>query len=490
MLMVSRGTIEVMNLAKNKQGFTIVELLIVVVVIAILASITIAAYSGVLNRAKQAAAQASVSQAAKKIQLYAFENSYAYPADLQAADVSDSGQATYQYTVNNLASPKTFCVTATVQNFSYYQSDTQQNPAAGACSGHGSNGLPPNLAVNPSFEIDTTAFTTRTNLSTNPSFETNTTGWGAVNGGTGASVSTSTVRAHSGSRSILYTYGDSVTQDSGPGSGFAASAGAVYTVSAWVYAPASVSTGLRMIVYGSALGTTERGATSTTTGSWVRLSYTVTTPSAGTLSFAVGKVGSTTDTGKQLHVDSISVEASPAPNSYFSGASSPAGDFTYIWTGAEHLSTSTERALTTANYPTNGSGAARFRSAERSVSGSFSARVMITTNALNPGLYQNMSLAPGTYTFISKVWGEPGISGTPSLTAQGTGVALNTVSGYSSGTSTQGQWVELRRLVTISATTNVNFFVYMPGTSTSVGSSFWVDDFAVVLGTCTDAVCY
>ena len=41
-----------------KGGFTIVELLIVIVVIAILAAITIVAYNGIQNQAKAAAAHA------------------------------------------------------------------------------------------------------------------------------------------------------------------------------------------------------------------------------------------------------------------------------------------------------------------------------------------------------------------------------------------------------------------------------------------------
>ena len=44
-----------MQWAKNKNGFTIVELLIVVVVIAILATITIVAYNGIVGRAKSVA---------------------------------------------------------------------------------------------------------------------------------------------------------------------------------------------------------------------------------------------------------------------------------------------------------------------------------------------------------------------------------------------------------------------------------------------------
>jgi len=55
---------------KNKHvqaGFTIVELLIVVIVIAILAAITIVAYNGIRDRASDSAAKTELSQAGTKL---------------------------------------------------------------------------------------------------------------------------------------------------------------------------------------------------------------------------------------------------------------------------------------------------------------------------------------------------------------------------------------------------------------------------------------
>lgn len=54
----------------SKQGFTIVELLIVIVVIGILASITLVAYNGIQNRAHDAAVRGDLVNLSKKIQLY------------------------------------------------------------------------------------------------------------------------------------------------------------------------------------------------------------------------------------------------------------------------------------------------------------------------------------------------------------------------------------------------------------------------------------
>ncbi len=59
---------------KRQEGFTIVELLIVIVVIAILATISIVAYSGVQGRARDAKRQADLSTIVKLLEVYHADN--------------------------------------------------------------------------------------------------------------------------------------------------------------------------------------------------------------------------------------------------------------------------------------------------------------------------------------------------------------------------------------------------------------------------------
>jgi general secretion pathway protein G len=105
--------------SKQKQaGFTIVELLIVIVVIGILASITIVAYNGVRSRANDTSVQSDLSQLAKQFGLFYASNGVypSTPPDLQALDVSINKNAYWL----DAASPYNLvpCVTPDLQQYS------------------------------------------------------------------------------------------------------------------------------------------------------------------------------------------------------------------------------------------------------------------------------------------------------------------------------------------------------------------------------------
>lgn len=70
---------------KSKSGFTIIELLIVIVVIAILAAITVVAYNGIQQRARDSKVITAVNAYVKILKMYkADHGNYPYPPDVAA----------------------------------------------------------------------------------------------------------------------------------------------------------------------------------------------------------------------------------------------------------------------------------------------------------------------------------------------------------------------------------------------------------------------
>ena len=87
----------------TNRGFTIVELLIVIVVIGILAAITMVSYNGIQNRSKTAAGQQLANSVSKKIQAYYTVESE-YPDDttematVPEAELDDASSVLFQAT--------------------------------------------------------------------------------------------------------------------------------------------------------------------------------------------------------------------------------------------------------------------------------------------------------------------------------------------------------------------------------------------------------
>lgn len=87
-------------------GFTIVELLIVIVVIGILAAITIVAYNGISSQAKESALKSELQAAAKQLQLEKIRTGV-FPANTDNIKKADTTTLAYIHTDD------TFCLAAT-----------------------------------------------------------------------------------------------------------------------------------------------------------------------------------------------------------------------------------------------------------------------------------------------------------------------------------------------------------------------------------------
>lgn len=300
-----------MRVGTHKHGFTIVELLIVVVVIAILAAITIVAFNGIQERSRASAAQAVAKQAYTSIASFAVQNADTYPANLAAAGLTNSGDTTYQYQVNNSANPRTFCVTATKQNVSYYVSQSASAPVAGGCAGHAANGVVTNLVANPTFGIDAIGWATKNNSSIvrDPAF------------------------SRTGTHGLRVTTGSHVAA----GAGFTVSGlivGQTYTGSVWVYIPSSNGPTGGVRATWTSVG---YGTTATASGQWTRIAMTFT---ATNQSHQFGMDAVAAASGQIYYVDDMMIHAGENELTYADG-NSPG----WTWSGTQHSSTSSGPSL-------------------------------------------------------------------------------------------------------------------------------------------------
>ena len=123
------------------RGFTIVELLIVIVVIGILAGITIVAYNGAQNSARKASLSADLSKTSKQIELFKTEKMM-YPTSItdcpnpsaQNICAKNSPGNTLSYFVDNTTSPQFSCMTAVTSSNLSMSTISGGNPKDGDCS--------------------------------------------------------------------------------------------------------------------------------------------------------------------------------------------------------------------------------------------------------------------------------------------------------------------------------------------------------------------
>jgi len=294
---------------KHPKGFTIVELLIVVVVIAILAAITIVAYNGIQNRAKVSATQSSASQANKKLMTYAVTNNDTLPTDLATIGILNTTDTTYKYVYDTSVKPNIHCVSATVGDISYAASSKSSKPIEGQC-------------VN--------------NRVLNPSFETGTSNW-IFAGTTGSVLTRVTTESYSGSASLqVATNGAAVQQGAFTSIRASVSPNTMYTASAWIKGVAGRTLRIELGELDSTpalVGGRSTSATIVADGTWQR--YTVTRTMSATAASADIVVRNLTAPAQTFYIDAVMISEGGDQLVYGDGNSEG-----WSWSGTVNNSTS------------------------------------------------------------------------------------------------------------------------------------------------------
>lgn len=120
-----------LTMRNYRRGFTIVELLIVIVVIAILASITVVAFNGVQQRGKDSQRKSDITAITKALELYYIDNGR-YPAGSGSTTINNSWSTTADASWQNLA-------TALAPYTSKLPTDPISTPGAAVTGGTGYN---------------------------------------------------------------------------------------------------------------------------------------------------------------------------------------------------------------------------------------------------------------------------------------------------------------------------------------------------------------
>lgn len=315
-----------MNVHKKEHGFTIVELLIVVVVIALLAAITLVAYSGISRQAKASSAQSAVKQAATKISSYAVLNNGVFPVSSTEAGINDTGETSYQY--RSYDNGTKYCVTATSGAISYFMNnDGQPTPTPGACSGHGVNGVQPitNMMSNAGIEASIAGFTLN-HIGGTATASLARSSLGAKDGGFGARITANSA----GTFSNTGIFNNFITATEPTKS---------YVASTWIRSTKPLTYQVQIEqrnAAGSNIGTLLSGTTSLGGNTWKRLSVTI-PPNANMTRFTFCVYGSgAMETGDTVDFDSLMVTEGTTLHTYADG-SSPS----WIWNGAANSSSST-----------------------------------------------------------------------------------------------------------------------------------------------------
>lgn len=249
-----------MQRARQQTGFTIVELLIVIVVIGILAAITIVAYSGVQQRARASTLASTLSSAAKSAQA-----AYVTNGDYPAASALPTSPG-IKLTISGDKTAGTFCITGS--GTGYVTKNINQSGITGDGPCDGQSGGPnycPESAI----------------MTINGYYCNGTIGSVATNNSSAIRLDATAAEVPSGAPGDYV--GRQTVRDNLLGTTFAVSTGQVYCMSEWAATTSStVRHGIGLHLTNGSGGTTwqvPNGAYTNPTSTWTKLSGCLTIPS-------------------------------------------------------------------------------------------------------------------------------------------------------------------------------------------------------------------
>ena len=304
------------------RAFTVVELLIAIVVIGILATISIVAYSGIQDSAIESTLKSDLRSASSQLEMErALEGSY--PSSDEGLSRSSGVNFTYTLTGGS------YCLTAwpSRAGVAAYRIDSDSSVQEGACTGHVSPAGPGPVA-------------TLTNLHYNPSLEVV---HGPFSGANTTSVTRTSVRSHVGSWSLRADIPagfnsrqvGAIMMNRDVGDFFEPNT--TYTASAYVYVP-SGTVDVEMVIIGAGRASVvdPPGRTASAKGSWTRIHNTFTTGSSGRVQIFIVNSSSTSSGPGQFWVDAVMITEGATLHDYRDGSFEG-----WTWTGADENSAST-----------------------------------------------------------------------------------------------------------------------------------------------------
>jgi type IV pilus assembly protein PilA len=136
---------KIQNRISSEKGFTLIEMLIVIIILGILLAIAVPAYLKFKDRANNAAAQANIRAMVPAVEAYNADNN-GYASMTIGGSGSTSLQATYDTALKGWdaatssgvtilsKSASTYCVKSVVGNATYYKAGPASDTSATACT--------------------------------------------------------------------------------------------------------------------------------------------------------------------------------------------------------------------------------------------------------------------------------------------------------------------------------------------------------------------